>query len=140
MPFPPPLPPPSLQDMFPIYVVLSILWLVLVIFPVLCYRYCCLVSTSQDIEQGTPTNISAEDERQVKEQTIGEVLWASSLRGKDVIKNWSECVICLEEFEEGDKCGALSECKHIYHKACINKWLIREAHCPVCRSSVSITL
>lgn len=45
----------------------------------------------------------------------------------------SQCVICLEEYEEGVLlCGL--PCKHSFHQRCIVVWLQRDNHyCPVCR-------
>ncbi|KAM7250906.1 hypothetical protein ACFE04_022789 [Oxalis oulophora] len=47
-----------------------------------------------------------------------------------------ECVICLEEFEQGCQCCQLVQCKHIYHLHCIDTWLNVNKHCPLCRQSV----
>lgn len=45
----------------------------------------------------------------------------------------SQCVICLEDYEEGVLlCGL--PCKHSFHHRCIVVWLQRDNHyCPVCR-------
>ncbi|XP_022769575.1 putative RING-H2 finger protein ATL19 [Durio zibethinus] len=52
----------------------------------------------------------------------------------------NECAICLEEFKERDRCRILSKCKHIYHICCIDRWLLKELHCPLCRGSIHATL
>ncbi|XP_050233593.1 E3 ubiquitin-protein ligase ATL41-like [Mercurialis annua] len=49
----------------------------------------------------------------------------------------TECAICLEDFESGDLCRHLPLCNHIYHLGCINRWLIEEPTCPICRTSIS---
>ena len=43
-----------------------------------------------------------------------------------------ECVICMSEIVEEEEVKAL-ECNHSFHKECIDEWLIRSRHCPVCR-------
>ncbi|KAJ1698997.1 hypothetical protein LUZ63_007509 [Rhynchospora breviuscula] len=43
------------------------------------------------------------------------------------------CVICMEEYEKGDKVGTLN-CAHNFHTTCIKKWLERKNICPVCKS------
>jgi hypothetical protein len=48
----------------------------------------------------------------------------------------TECAICLDEFQSGDLCRVLPLCKHIYHFRCINRWLMDDLTCPICRSSV----
>lgn len=45
----------------------------------------------------------------------------------------SECVICLEEFLNGDRCKTLATCNHVYHKVCIDQWLRWKRRCPICR-------
>ncbi|XP_050236920.1 RING-H2 finger protein ATL39 [Mercurialis annua] len=47
-----------------------------------------------------------------------------------------ECVICLKDFKEGDECRVLIRCNHIFHKACIDRWTVSDAHCPICRDCV----
>ncbi|KAK8671611.1 hypothetical protein V6N13_038201 [Hibiscus sabdariffa] len=47
-----------------------------------------------------------------------------------------DCVICLEVFKDGDSCRVLPICKHLYHRFCIDQWLVKNGHCPLCRGSV----
>ncbi len=49
------------------------------------------------------------------------------------IKRNPQCSICLNEIITHEK---ELQCKHKYHKDCINKWLERSNTCPVCRRSV----
>ncbi|KAJ4785715.1 RING-H2 finger protein ATL47 [Rhynchospora pubera] len=48
-----------------------------------------------------------------------------------------DCVVCLENFKDGEKCKILPNCGHTFHKICIDYWLLMNANCPVCRSSLS---
>ncbi|KAJ3688691.1 hypothetical protein LUZ61_017855 [Rhynchospora tenuis] len=48
-----------------------------------------------------------------------------------------DCVVCLENFKDGEKCKILPNCGHSFHKTCIDYWLLMNANCPVCRSSLS---
>ncbi|PPD70782.1 hypothetical protein GOBAR_DD32347 [Gossypium barbadense] len=43
-----------------------------------------------------------------------------------------ECMICLDEFSDGNEI-ALMPCQHVYHDACIVKWLKASHLCPLCR-------
>ena len=52
------------------------------------------------------------------------------------------CVICLEDFKEGDDIIILP-CIHVFHKTCITDWLQSHNDCPICkfeltRSSVGL--
>ncbi|KAI9177109.1 hypothetical protein LWI28_011163 [Acer negundo] len=51
-------------------------------------------------------------------------------------QEYSDCVICVEDFKDGDRCGVLYKCEHVYHIDCINKWLTKSKHCPLCRCYV----
>lgn len=46
-----------------------------------------------------------------------------------------KCPICCAEFEDDESLSKL-ECTHLYHKECINTWLVRNATCPVCKRDV----
>ncbi|KAH0775990.1 hypothetical protein KY290_007401 [Solanum tuberosum] len=45
----------------------------------------------------------------------------------------SECVICLLEFQIGEKIKVLPKCNHGFHVRCIDKWLNSHSSCPTCR-------
>ncbi|XP_010534025.1 PREDICTED: RING-H2 finger protein ATL68-like [Tarenaya hassleriana] len=47
------------------------------------------------------------------------------------------CPICLEVYMPEDKVVCLSKCHHLFHPACIDRWLRKNPTCPNCRSSVS---
>uniref|UniRef100_A0A0E0RJ81 RING-type domain-containing protein n=1 Tax=Oryza rufipogon TaxID=4529 RepID=A0A0E0RJ81_ORYRU len=50
----------------------------------------------------------------------------------------TECSICLERC--GDADGLLElRCKHIFHSACLERWLRSRSDCPYCRASVLLT-
>ncbi|KAJ7953126.1 RING-H2 finger protein [Quillaja saponaria] len=44
------------------------------------------------------------------------------------------CAICLAEFSRGEEVRVLPRCGHMYHKECIDLWLLtRSSYCPICR-------
>lgn len=45
------------------------------------------------------------------------------------------CVICLENFVDGESCRVFPVCNHIFHSVCIDLWLKDHLTCPVCRIS-----
>lgn len=49
---------------------------------------------------------------------------------------WPDCAVCLEGLREGDRCRVLPVCGHGFHKACVDKWLVRTPACPLCRAAV----
>lgn len=47
------------------------------------------------------------------------------------------CSVCLAEYVEGEEVRVLPRCKHMFHRACIDQWLItRSPFCPMCRDRV----
>lgn len=49
--------------------------------------------------------------------------------GKDM------CIICRMDFKESEDIRALP-CLHIYHRRCIDKWIIKKRVCPTCKYSI----
>lgn len=47
----------------------------------------------------------------------------------------SECAICLDNYNIGDKISILS-CDHYYHTECLNEWLKKKEECPLCRIEI----
>lgn len=47
------------------------------------------------------------------------------------------CVVCLDEFTDGDKIRRLPQCGHEFHSSCIDPWLMtRKRYCPMCKADV----
>ncbi|CAL9071513.1 unnamed protein product [Musa textilis] len=47
------------------------------------------------------------------------------------------CVICMEEYAGGERLWVMPACKHVFHEACIEQWLLKPAlTCPICRGRV----
>mmetsp|Transcript_28105 Transcript_28105/g.26961 ORF Transcript_28105/g.26961 Transcript_28105/m.26961 type:complete len:382 (+) Transcript_28105:185-1330(+) len=47
----------------------------------------------------------------------------------------NSCPICLNELALGEEARVL-QCKHLFHKLCVDEWLRVNATCPTCRTSV----
>lgn len=46
------------------------------------------------------------------------------------------CAICLTPFAKQDRIRQLPNCKHEFHRPCIDQWLLRAASCPLCLAPV----
>jgi hypothetical protein len=81
--------------------------------------YTMLRGAKQDVAGMPPTDINALPFEEATEQTAG-----------------MECAICLLGTELGDKVRKLHPCGHIFHKPCIDLWLLRSATCPLCKCAI----
>ncbi|KAL6006765.1 Homeobox protein B-H1 [Asimina triloba] len=46
-----------------------------------------------------------------------------------------ECVICLREFEGDEEIRLLSNCEHVFHRGCLDRWMnFDQQTCPLCRA------
>ena len=53
------------------------------------------------------------------------------------LKDEPRCVICLSDFEIGEKVSALP-CCHTFHTKCLDDWINRKQKCPVCKYEVTL--
>ena len=54
-----------------------------------------------------------------------------------VITREDQCSICMENYLcKKQKIIKFNECNHIFHEDCINKWIIHNKTCPICRTNV----
>lgn len=46
-----------------------------------------------------------------------------------------ECVICMNPVDVDDqKARMLTPCNHVFHTACLQRWMMVKMECPTCRS------
>ncbi|XP_028773750.1 RING-H2 finger protein ATL56-like [Neltuma alba] len=48
----------------------------------------------------------------------------------------TQCVVCLDGFRSGHWCRKLAGCGHVFHRRCVDTWLVKVAACPTCRTPV----
>lgn len=45
------------------------------------------------------------------------------------------CAVCLFEFSEEEEIRCMRNCKHIFHRACVDRWIDHDQKtCPLCRT------
>lgn len=49
----------------------------------------------------------------------------------------AECSICLNDVLQGENIRYLPGCGHLFHKSCIDLWMVRRADCPLCKCKVT---
>ncbi|KAM6446658.1 E3 ubiquitin-protein ligase RNF149 isoform 2-T2 [Liasis olivaceus] len=74
-----------------------------------------------------------------REETIKAIAQLPLYIVKDEDKCWAidteNCAICIENYKAKDNVRLLP-CKHIFHKLCIDPWLLEHRTCPVCKLDV----
>ncbi|CDP12054.1 unnamed protein product [Coffea canephora] len=46
------------------------------------------------------------------------------------------CAVCLYEFEDDDEIRRLTNCRHIFHRSCLDRWMDHDQKtCPLCRTA-----
>ncbi|XP_021737060.1 NEP1-interacting protein-like 1 [Chenopodium quinoa] len=56
----------------------------------------------------------------------------------DILHVEGSCPICLQDLEAGKKVRCMMQCNHQFHKHCIDKWLVLNKSCPICRRSINM--
>ena len=75
-----------------------------------------------------PMPVGATTDQIKKNTTI-----SNYVKDPNVPENEKErCTVCLMEFETGDDVRTLN-CSHNFHIDCIDRWLVYNKKCPVCR-------
>ena len=44
------------------------------------------------------------------------------------------CAVCLADYKESEEVRLLPECGHVFHRSCIDPWLMIHPTCPICRN------
>ena len=56
---------------------------------------------------------------------------------KEISNLMKKISICLDKFNDNDEI-LLTKCNHIFHKDCINKWIIDyNIKCPICKEKIA---
>ncbi|KAD6796414.1 hypothetical protein R6Q59_019796 [Mikania micrantha] len=60
----------------------------------------------------------------------------SSVKGIKIGQTVLECAVCLNEFQDHETLRLLPTCSHVFHRDCIDTWLVSHVTCPVCRADL----
>ncbi|WVZ23201.1 hypothetical protein V8G54_001745 [Vigna mungo] len=54
---------------------------------------------------------------------------------RDLLDPPETCAVCLTEFEKNDEIRRLANCRHIFHRGCLDRWMgYDQKTCPLCRT------
>lgn len=60
---------------------------------------------------------------------------AADVQGPDEKYEEDICTVCIEKYRDGEAVRKLF-CNHIFHKDCVDPWLLKNGSCPVCRQDI----
>ncbi|XP_059299243.1 RING-H2 finger protein ATL52-like [Lycium ferocissimum] len=58
-------------------------------------------------------------------------------KGDGLLKEGTDCSVCLSEFQEDESLRLLPKCSHAFHVMCIDTWLKSHSNCPLCRAHIT---
>ncbi|KAI2792504.1 hypothetical protein POX_b02542 [Penicillium oxalicum] len=89
-------------------------------------------SRSQTVAGVITDSTSLPKEEKLASSQTGSTLWRRKYTGRQV-----ECVVCLEEYVDGQSRVMSLPCGHEFHAECITPWLTtRRRTCPICKGDV----
>ena len=99
------------------------------------YKYCIECDKLWDIKtneryKNIEVNYDIKEEQEEDYDVCDNCIIQNSLNHK-TLKIKDTCAICLKTIYENDFTKTL--CKHIFHKKCIDTWLVSKSTCPLCR-------
>ncbi|KAM1072623.1 hypothetical protein FF1_017860 [Malus domestica] len=117
--------------LFPIFIIAHIAY---------CFGYTIdsdQAALTHDIESGRELMITTTPHRQLRLWCYVIFSYLMSKKSELLCIGGDDHTICLETFEEQDKCVMLG-CRHVYHRDCIEMWLdvCEERLCPICHQEV----
>ncbi|CAI9755463.1 unnamed protein product [Fraxinus pennsylvanica] len=87
-------------------------------------------------EMAYPTQTDPEPEpRSVSAVLIRELLPVVKFSDLVVLDPPENCAVCLYEFNGDDEIRRLTNCRHIFHRSCLDRWMDHDQKtCPLCRT------
>ncbi|KAI4335970.1 hypothetical protein L6164_014556 [Bauhinia variegata] len=108
------------------------------------FRPAVLTAYSWQIQQVDIANVRYDDIRDAHSLVASRGLSGDSLKKLPhhvILKEMKAensicCIICLQDIEVGEIARSLPRCHHTFHMTCVDKWLIKNDSCPICRRKV----
>lgn len=80
-------------------------------------------------ENNTPYKLKPASEKSIAGLAVEEFM-------KNDVDLETECAICKDEIDFGDKITRLPSCRHYFHHDCLIRWINLQGWCPVCRAEI----
>ncbi|XP_064637734.1 RING finger protein 150-like isoform X2 [Lineus longissimus] len=54
---------------------------------------------------------------------------------KETQSDFDQCAVCIEGYKQAEVVRILP-CKHVFHKSCVDPWLLEQRSCPMCKMDI----
>ncbi|XP_076467419.1 RING finger protein 150-like [Babylonia areolata] len=69
-------------------------------------------------------------------KAIGKIPQKTVKNGdKELDSDFDQCAVCIEGYKPHDVVRTLP-CKHVFHKSCVDPWLLDQRSCPMCKLDI----
>lgn len=82
-------------------------------------------------ERRAERRLKTDAQKAIKQLEVRTVKKGDAETGADA----QTCAVCIESYKAGDVITVLT-CGHIFHKACIEPWLLEKRTCPMCKCDI----
>jgi E3 ubiquitin-protein ligase RNF38/44 len=91
--------------------------------------------TEDDYEALLALDEGVENRKGAKADVINQLHTERVPRKSGGHAGYGDCCICLDRINTGQVVRKL-ECRHYFHKGCVDKWLKQKATCPICQRKI----
>ncbi|GAB2212298.1 hypothetical protein Droror1_Dr00025651 [Drosera rotundifolia] len=93
-----------------------------------CQQYHIVSSSSSSL-------CSIQPDVSVSATLIREMLHVVKFSEMECERNDKSCAVCLYEFEGEEEIRQLPNCRHVFHRSCLDRWMdLDHKTCPLCRT------
>nr|CDS33435.1 ring finger protein 150 [Hymenolepis microstoma] len=93
----------------------------------------CSFSISRSVKSRRSRKLTAATKKALKQLPVKCLNQVDPL----ISEGFDQCAICIELFKPQDLIRSLP-CRHMYHRACIDPWLLKHRSCPLCKQNILI--
>ncbi|KAK8635537.1 hypothetical protein V6N13_004271 [Hibiscus sabdariffa] len=84
-------------------------------------------------EENPPRRTSSESATPTRRKSLPVVKFEELVGGEPP----ENCAVCLYEYEGGEEIRWLKNCRHVFHRECLDRWMDHDQDtCPLCRTPI----
>ncbi|CAN1139173.1 Brassinosteroid-responsive RING protein 1 [Linum perenne] len=85
----------------------------------------------------SPMSVPVRDLARFVKRSVPVITYSSFLISGEMDGDTAACTVCMEEISGEEKIRELYNCRHVFHKECVDRWVDEgRLNCPLCRSNL----